>query len=477
VPPLDPLARATFPLALGFFALVAFHGLREAPAAALVAWLLLLVAYPKRARFREWVEARSVWVIVGTGVALRAAWGFAAGVEPVSDFLVFWNDAGDLPDDAIGILRTTKSPLAVAYYGLLRLAFGDGLWPVYLSNAALGGLQILLVYALARELAPQAARLAAVLYAGLPSLIAFSSVVSSESPFLTFFLAGYYGLVRALRMEAWRPRLVLLLASGGLFALAHLSRSIGVVLFAATILVCAWHAALRPSRRWLAAAAAVGAFLLVLSPQIASNHLLYGELTLTNPRITMGSLLYGTSRENQGGYARSEWAQMREAGFHESSYGDEFRRFAREVRRVAIGRIRDDPASFAAFALGPKLARMWARDAPVASWSMRGLRRFRGSGPESGYTPFVLVLYGLCDAYYLFVIAACALAAVSLRRRNPLALAALALPVLAVASLHLLVEAQARYHVVVLPLLAVLAALGLAADASLRAPQPRAGSS
>ena len=397
-----------------------------------------------------------VWLIVAIGVGLRFSWAAFARLRPVNDYEVFWNAAERFVSNPLGVLATTKSPGAVLYYAAIRGAFDDSLTAVHLFNALLGGLQIFLVHRIAQRLfGSRAACAAAAIYALFPSLVFYSGVVSSEAPFLCSMLAGTLLFLRGedTRATARAGRFV---AGTGAFALAYLTRAVGSLFWIAGL--SCWVAGTLRSRRALVAVAGIALFALLCLPQMVSNQRTYGW-PIPAPSVAGDlNLLFGTNREHGGWWNQDDIDLVASMGG--TLAPERIREFMGNARRAALDRIADDPLGFLAFALSEKYAAMWSSDRGGADWAAASSPRFTVGGGASDPTFFDRGdLLRISNVFYLLV---CVGGFVScthaLRRRDVArALTPILLPVVLVALLHVLLEVQPRYHLVVLPHLSILA--------------------
>lgn len=141
--------------------------------------------------------AKIVVAILGIAFLLRAAWGLAIPVIPLSDSAAYAAFARTLAD--FGVYGWTHDqPTAYwpvgtsAIYAILFAIFGSGFSSIVLLNIALGTGIVGLTIWLARTFFDQdTAILAGSLMAIWPSQIAFTTVLASELPFTFFVLLGF----------------------------------------------------------------------------------------------------------------------------------------------------------------------------------------------------------------------------------------------------------------------------------------------
>jgi hypothetical protein len=180
---------------------------------------------------------------------------------------------------------------------------------------------------------------------------------------------------------------------------------------------------------------------------VVYNQRTYGYFSIQSSKWGAMNLLSGTNRRSAGRHNRYD------VGYLEQRHGlgaEGWAAATRDLRRIAMKRITDDPAGFLAFALTDKFDVMWCDDGFGAVSVME--RRSHEQGPyevwKSRANRFYFVLIALA------VIGLCSGAA-GPQRRLYTVMAGGALLVTFV--LHLAIEVQPRYHFImafVLPLFA-----------------------
>jgi 4-amino-4-deoxy-L-arabinose transferase-like glycosyltransferase len=431
------------------FALAAVMGLASVP------WLL-----ERQPRLAQ------PWLIVAVGLLARATWAFYADVRPYRDFAYYWSQAELFTRDPLPALQEAVTPpITIVYYGTIRF-LGGGLSAVYVINALAGGLQIWAVYRIAKGLglAARHAALAAWLYALFPSLVFYSGAASAEVPFVTFAVLGLACATRALASgrgptvgdAGW------LAGAGALFAMAHMTRNVGVMYLAGVMVALALAPRVGWGRKAVLIATVFGAFALTTVPQGLSNLGVHGSYSINNQKYINTNLLFGTSRVSRGGFSQTEIDNIKAMGYRLEPE-EEFRRFALKAREIALQRIKDDPWGMLRFALTEKFDRMWGRD------FVGGKKIEQVAEPTSRFS--------LTATYYLLVVLFSLAGTIAIGRRRLTRSTVLLLPVLLIAAVHLVIEVQPRYHVVVMPLFCLAAAHAGAFDSFRRVlPGPAAGS-
>ena len=340
--------------------------------------------------------------------------------------------------DPRGIETAFRAPLYPAFLALIYFLFGAGpgrFFAARLAQALLNALLIPLTYALAQRLFPEkpsVARLAAWAVAFYPIFILFPLALATENLFFVLLL----GLVLALVMAAQTRQMRYFVLSGVLIGLTALTRS---VILPAGLLAALWAWFLLRER--LKALALLAAILVVISPWVARNSLLYGRLT--SIELSMGYNLY--------------------VGYHPQSTGTfiygpslDLLTIVDDAQRERIGTekaiefIKADPGRFWYLA-ARRLGYFFGLE-------RRALTYFYTSN-FFGYIPFPLLLMLALLFLCPFVIVSCSAAfGLALMRWDrttlilPLVIGAYIVP-------HIFLLADDRLHFTLVPLFAVLAAL------------------
>lgn len=220
------------------------------------------------ARFSGGISAVPACILI-LGVLLRFAFALAVDAAPISDYALFYDGAqavlsGNLSyfDNYYFTLYPNLIPICYYYAGLF--AISNTLLFARLVSAVLLSGTLILVYLLAREIAPAgAASAVAFLYAFYPASVIMGSQLTNQTSALFCFLLGLYLLLR-------RPSVLRAAACGALLALGNLLRSEAIVLYAGLLvlaLLLALDTALQKDRArikriiWTFAALFLSAFL------------------------------------------------------------------------------------------------------------------------------------------------------------------------------------------------------------------------
>lgn len=268
-------------------------------------------------------------ILFGVAVALRLGWIASVDIHPESDFLAYRNIALEwVLHGRLKELRLTCWPWGYpAWLSLLMWLFGTSVRVPQLANALLGGVSVVLVYALGRRLlSERAARIGACLYAFWPGVILWTSILCSEIPHQVLYLSALLCLLQGwehLRQSPIAPRMGsrewLLLAStrwllsgGALAALAEFFRPLSILVLG-PFLLWAWaqHAGVDARRhpvqaRRLAWVPTALAYTCVLGLLLTAKSEVLGRVCLA-PSYTQGlNLAYGTNVEAGGAWNRED---------------------------------------------------------------------------------------------------------------------------------------------------------------------------
>lgn len=268
---------------------------------------------------------------------------------------------------------------------------------------------------------------ALLLIAIAPSQILIGTVLANE-PLYTLLL-----LCTALLLT-W-PTVASALATGAVFGLSEYVRATSLALVP-LIAVLMWgiHRHARPLR---AVAAFSTGFGIVLIPVLVWNLAAIGMPSPSSSRVQNFSLMVGMNQASDGRWTIDDYRLVG------AEYGTP--RSERIAWRIATERISADPVGV----LGLMLRKVWA-------WGDEAYGSFWAVA-VSGSQAAGAVLTILSQAWWAVVatLAALAVGVTSLERRvTQLTIGAVAV----IAVLHLILEAQGRYHAYLLPLFAILAA-------------------
>jgi len=213
-------------------------------------------------------------------------WYAQADLNQLAPYVDFDLDSVGAYDPARGIPTSFRAPLYPAFLALVYFFSGTGFSRFFAARLVqaifLGAPLAPLTYLIAQRLFPGregAARLSAWAVATYPMLLVYPLGLGTENPFFLLLLASFLLLLRCLESPV-RGNLA---AAGLLLAATALTRSV-ILLF--VLLAFGWLLLLVRRRIWIAAAA----FLMVVLPWVVRNTLLHGRLT--GIESSMGYNLY-----------------------------------------------------------------------------------------------------------------------------------------------------------------------------------------
>ena len=324
----------------------------------------------RRDRLLDWL---SITNILWLAFVLRLAWALLARPPLASDFANFYDlTAGFLAGKWEG-LGSTKSPITILWYSMFFKLTGQSMLVLYFSNALVGLLQVFFVYRIALEIydSRSAAKLAALIVAVFPSLVTYSSLMSSEMPFVVLLLAMIWVGLRVLRKtDSVRvPRIADFGMGLGLLAAGlHMTRNTGVFYAVWLMFVLVVLASLRWKQKGFLVGIFVATTLVCFAPQIRYNYETYGSISINSSPWGWLSLLYGTNMYSMGTFSQADKELIGETHAFTPEEVDAASAHAREI---ALERIRKDVSGFFRFALTEKAIPMWVKDeyGVIFSWT------------------------------------------------------------------------------------------------------------
>lgn len=338
--------------------------------------------------------------------------------------------------DRRGIPTAFRPPLYPAFLALVYKVAGMGtgrFLAARLTQAGLGALLAPLTYFAALGFFPdqvRAARYAAWAVALYPILILFPLALATENLFFVLVLASAIMLLRAERKPTWWNFFLAGLALG----LSALTRSV-ILLFAGLAVLWVWFVL----REWRGALILMATLALTISPWVIRNQSLFGRPTV---ELSMGYNLYmGYHPQSSGTFQYGISLDLM------NTLDDRAR--DSEGTSLALQFIRDDPGRVPYLVLR-KLGYFWGLE-------RRGLTYFY-SNDFFGYISLPLLLgaaiFLLLPFVFLSASAAAGLALVAWDRRAIL----LGLVVGAYLLPHVLLLGEDRFHLAIVPFLAIAAA-------------------
>lgn len=386
---------------------------------------------------------RIFWWLVLTGMGLRLLWALWIPVQPVSDSAAYHQFARTLVDHGVygWDAETPSAYWAVGTSALAALTylFTDGFAGVVVLNLLTGLAIMLLVYTLtARWFGPDAGLWGLALVAFWPTLILFTTILSSELLFIAMTLAGLF---------FWqRPRgnpMANLLLAGLVWGLAAYIRPVILLVPLALALADLRRGPAPFLRSTLEAGIAILLILLISLPWTIRNQRVMGDNTMISTNFGP-NLWMGNNSDSNGGYMAlpAEVQDMSEA--ERNSY----------LKEQAKTFMAENPGHALAL-FGQKLIRLNIRETIGVAWNETALNARIG---DSGVMIAKLVTTG----YWYLMLSGGLAGLVILTRRNGIVAALFNSPTALwgyFTALHAVVVADDRYHIPSIPFVASLAAL------------------
>lgn len=398
----------------------------------------------------DMASGRALWIVLALGLLVRVAWALAVPVVPESDVMAYDAFARTLANH--GVFGWTKeepfafwAPGTSMIYGLVYALAGFNFANVIVVNLFASAVMIVCTARVATRFFDARVGVAsAAVLAAWPTLIMFTTLLASEVLYLALAMAAF---------DLWTVRrdrvLVRGLGAGLLLGVATLVRPMALLLpfvFAASLLVAGgWQRdeLARQARLVVLAFVALGS---VLAPWVWRNYQLYGGLVLVS--TNGGTILWMGNSPDPGAILGRLPAAVKGLNDYETN---------KILGAMARQDILADPLRFVVNTL-QRVVQLFNNESIGAHWNSRGLKQAWGVD-VLWFKRLTQVSWGL-----IFV-AAMIGAALLLRRLGALkALASpMLLPVLYYTAIHAIVLATDRYHLVMAPQFAVLAALALVA--------------
>ncbi len=358
---------------------------------------------------------------------------------------------------AVGVLdgaccfghRPLGYPIALA--GVYRV-LGVGPLAVEALNIAFAAVTAWLVWDIGRVAwSRRVGAVAAAAYATAPSQVLLVLVPLTE-PMYAMLVAGAVrgGLSLGTRRTIGAAAAIALFVAAGQYVRATAASLL------LPIVVLPWlvgWTARRSATRGVVVSAIALALLL---PVVVYNVGTHGDLSVSTSAYGGWSLFVGANREHGGQWNADDAARL--AGFPGDSWWDR----SEHAGSLAPDRILEDPAGSIAL-LPRKFGTLWADETYAAGYALRGDRITRD----------VHVAWLTTQLFWLALVVLATLGVLADRRSPSAGTLLIGMVVMVVAASHLLLEVHSRYHAYLVPLLCVLAAVGL--EASIRAWRGRAG--
>ena len=394
----------------------------------------------------EWSVHRWLLVLVLVSIVVRVAWILYVRTIPVSDFASYdargWRIAeGEGFVDSRGEASSFQGVGYPAFLAGIYFVWGHSVLAAQFVNALLGGLTVLLTFGVARRLlSDRRALLAAAVVALTPSLIMYSSVLATENLFTVLFI-GFLWLIWP--TPRFRYNLSVLLLAGVLLGLSWLVRPTLVLFPIALVLMLMtirthW-------RRAIGLPVVVGVIaLIVVIPWAVRNVVVMDTLSLD----TAGGVNFwiGNGPHATGTYAKlpddnpldayTTEAERNQAGF-----------------RLGLEYITDQPGDWVGD-FPRKFWHLWVSDMSAVNWSTQATERTVSAAATRA-------LEVVAQGYWMLLVLlmAPAILTAMARPKSASPLSVLVVGVLVYWSLfHFMGFGVGRFHIPVIPLIAIVAA-------------------
>jgi hypothetical protein len=364
-------------------------------------------------------------------------WYASADLEMLKPYVDFDLSSGNY-DPIRGVETSFRAPLYPAFLSLIYILVGNGInrfFAARLAQTILGAALAPLTYLIALKLKPgneQAAKISAWIVATYPILLVYPLGLGTENPFFLLLLGSFLVLLQSIEYPSWYRFLL----SGFLLGLTALTRSV-ILPFAGICILWIWFV-LKQKR---GAIFTMLALAMTISPWIIRNSLLHHKLT--GIETSMGYNLYlGYHPQGNGSFVFGPSLDL-------LTILDDAARDQVGTQK-AIEFIRDQPQRFIPLAEN-RLGFFFGLEKRV-------LMYFYGNN-ILGYIPLPALLFLFIVMLLPFVIVSTSAAlGMSLLRRNPPTILT-GLLFLAYILPHVFLLSEDRFHLALVPFMAILAAL------------------
>lgn len=391
-------------------------------------------------------------------LALRLVWALFIAVDPVSDSQAYHIFATNIAEH--GVYGFTPDEPG-AYWAVGPAAIYAGAYLVFGSGSALGVVFVNLLSSLVavwllhdlgrRWLGEAEGRIAALLFALWPLTIQFTTVLASELHFIALTLAA---LTCWDRVRGTLGGLGWLLLAGVFFGAATYIRPIALLMPAALALA----AVLQAPRTFLPmvakAVVATALIFAVVAPWSARNERVFGTAVFMSTNF-WPNFWMGNHSGTNGGYMPLPPETRGMSEIERSEH----------LKSLSIAELRDNPLGFV-WRTTWKSVRLHERETIGVAWNERSLvARIGGTGTTAVKT--------VSTAWWYAMLIAALGGIVVLARRKGWWEALLSTPVwlwLYFTGVHAVIVIGDRYHMPAIPMIAILAAMGIVAAVGKRTP-------
>ncbi len=395
------------------------------------------------------VPLPSVTVILGIAFLLRLLWMILIPVEPTSDSAAYDLFARNVVDHGV-YGWTPEEPGAywavgaAAIYAGTYMIFGAGSLGVLFVNMLSSLVAVWCLFVLGRRWFDDGVgKLAALLFAIWPLLIQYTTVLASELHFIALFLLGMVAWQQA-GLKSARGWLMLALA-GLAFGLATYVRPIALLVPAALAIAMLLRS---PKQGVIVAVQAVVATAIIfatVAPWSARNERVLGERVFVSTNF-WPNFWMGNNPETTGEYQPLP---------PEAEVMPELERAA-FTRDLAMEYVKDEPVAFVTRTIF-KAFSLHGRETIGVVWNEPAVTRLLGPSGAAG-------LKAVSTGFWYLALLAAFGGIAALCKGGGWWAALLSAPVwiwLYFTAIHAIIVTGDRYHIPAIPLVAILAALGL----------------
>ena len=394
----------------------------------------------------------------------RIAFGMLAECLPVSDFtnyhqFALWLSQGDVQRVA-AIAQDYQlaefAGLAVLNYGL-SLLFSPSVAGMILSSQVLSALLCPLIFLLGRQIHKPSALLAALLYAFYPGSIVSAQIITNQHGATLFALLAFLPLLQAAKEPRFLSSAAYAALGGVLLTVSHFFHPSSVVIRIAIACFFLWTILRQGRSASLRLPVALCCFFLVFhlslhgSLLLLKSHQLLPESLHTDAALS--KIAVGLNPDTNGAYSAADYHAINALPYEERNA------YALQLITERVSQ----PAALLK-TLASKTFSMWVRTDNLFLFYIQGVEA--GAGEAAQQTQAALAwgdALQLWDALFLSALYACAAFCLcdGQKSQNSAVLRLLLWVLSGWAGVHLLSEIQPRYRYFAMPMLALLAGIGL----------------
>ena len=435
------------------------------------------------AKARSSLVRTGEWAVAGalllSGFILRLLVIRNIPIDPSSDFELYYHIASELIEGTLLPEHRDYISLYPHFLGfpsalsLVFRLFGTHVDTALYFNLFLQMLSCILVWRIARLLGGRISGLIALTCSVLmPSAVLYSSIVAAE-PLFTFLLLTviwmFLRIYHPFQRKSWSPwvRLIWPALTAGLLAYATSIRPMAVLFLVAAIICLlsvresrAFVSSPSPTARSRVADSTAVKCLILVGVYCVASWGLSRQTARIIDREPAGAsvsygynLLVGLNPESAGGWNQEDVDTLMDT-LAATSSAHEAQRVCRDL---ALERLGDNWTSMPVL-LAEKFDTLWGSDQFGTYWNEVFLNRQQQL--TQGWSDFLKGMTTLSNLHYWLLLAGVVLYGVYRRRNTPDAGYVIVLLLCGTVALHLVLEAQNRYHYYALFLMSILAGIG-----------------